>query len=892
MILGTPFPSALKPTPSSQFFEGNKKPGVSPRSGKTKAGKTRAGNIKTRTIHQDSVSFRSPNSLNSPDPSLAKSPMAEDTREKPLSQISEFSLSQGVPLIPSLTVESLNAYCYNPAHQPDDRYVFDKEGKTLAHRVFETQDERLIEAFLGTGFPLYVFDSEGNLPGKLQDNPLGFIPLLTPFKKAYDAKLNAPEGSGFGETEKLALKNQMLLWVNRIHSSAQHYGQKSYLPSTLLEMTLSLFKDLKQNSSPQKTEVSSLESSDLLTKASLLQTTEILLQLGANPNGLAPQRPVPLIEAVQLGNLKLVNLLLKYGANPNQCHLKQEMFSNKPYQKSEIIKHWKAVSPLSAAAQNPDSKNIFSIIQTLLAHGANLNQGEGAASDIFSLALKNNHSALLGLCLDPKNNQTVIHGVLNPTEKDGPTTALGVAIQHHRMDLVDLLLNIGVSPNGPMNKSQNYLHWAVLNQNEGLVKKLLKAGADPNLYPLNHEEEQYGETVKNYFSTPLLIAVAKENESLVDTLIKAGASPNHRYPFESKHHSYAQLPLYEAIYHKRPMSLIHKLLAAGANPSLVDSNFLKLPEKYYHHTVNSISLALIQNNFEAFSLCLEAMKPLGLKKYKAYNAPAFIFHSEPRQMKQVMNLYLDQGAPLNHQDPESVSMTLGFRILFNEWKGNTVLIHPFSVEQMDVLKTLLGYGMKLPVVDETQDKNFEPFKQWLRSLVETDPILHKAQTLNPIQAAVWMGNVKRVKALHEDGDSLTDLTPQGESMVQLALYREKIDVLDYLLSQGAAREKTDLSKTDLSKMDLSMILEKPKALELIQVLAKHHVDLNHPGALGRTLLHLAAKSGNYLLVKALVEAGATPDIKDDMGKTPLMLAQQFERADILNCLKLAVGASK
>jgi ankyrin repeat protein len=41
-----------------------------------------------------------------------------------------------------------------------------------------------------------------------------------------------------------------------------------------------------------------------------------------------------------------------------------------------------------------------------------------------------------------------------------------------------------------------------------------------------------------------------------------------------------------------------------------------------------------------------------------------------------------------------------------------------------------------------------------------------------------------------------------------------------------------------------------------------------PGPLGPTLLHNAIKQGNSVLTKALIQAGANPNRKSDMGKNP------------------------
>ena len=53
---------------------------------------------------------------------------------------------------------------------------------------------------------------------------------------------------------------------------------------------------------------------------------------------------------------------------------------------------------------------------------------------------------------------------------------------------------------------------------------------------------------------------------------------------------------------------------------------------------------------------------------------------------------------------------------------------------------------------------------------------------------------------------------------------------------------------------------------------------------GRSALHEAVESGNLEICRGLLKAGASLKLKDEVGLTPLTLAQQLENPEILKIL--------
>lgn len=66
-------------------------------------------------------------------------------------------------------------------------------------------------------------------------------------------------------------------------------------------------------------------------------------------------------------------------------------------------------------------------------------------------------------------------------------------------------------------------------------------------------------------------------------------------------------------------------------------------------------------------------------------------------------------------------------------------------------------------------------------------------------------------------------------------------------------------------------------LELMDVLLQHDREIDRPNKAGSTPLHLAAQQGNVDLIAYLLSRGARIDSLDGEGKTPKMIAIQYQK---------------
>ena len=73
-------------------------------------------------------------------------------------------------------------------------------------------------------------------------------------------------------------------------------------------------------------------------------------------------------------------------------------------------------------------------------------------------------------------------------------------------------------------------------------------------------------------------------------------------------------------------------------------------------------------------------------------------------------------------------------------------------------------------------------------------------------------------------------------------------------------------------------------LEEVEALLAGGAEINARGDMGRTALHDAVAHGHYEVAKTLLEAGASPLIKDEFNATPIEIAQMYKREAFVRLL--------
>lgn len=154
--------------------------------------------------------------------------------------------------------------------------------------------------------------------------------------------------------------------------------------------------------------------------------------------------------------------------------------------------------------------------------------------------------------------------------------------------------------------------------------------------------------------------------------------------------------------------------------------------------------------------------------------------------------------------------------------------------------------------------------------------------MSDIVRAVRKNNINQVKELIQQGYDINKPDVNGDTALILAAYEGKTDVLKLLLEAGA----------DVTVLDPGM---KATALhaaayagrtESAKLLIEYKIDIDKQGPYnGYTALHDAIWQNNIETAKVIINAGANLNIQSNNGLTPLEMAKNLNRKEILKLIE-------
>ena len=319
-----------------------------------------------------------------------------------------------------------------------------------------------------------------------------------------------------------------------------------------------------------------------------MELAHLYLTAGLSPNTPNKQGQTPLMQAAYNGNLRLVTLLLKMGADATardhsgRSALGYALISGHP----DIIIRLKQLNApggreeqlLQAVAAGNTAeveqfirdglsvKGIDSIgptaaliaalhgrekmLKLLLDNGVIIAQSNKCERRLLNLAVAHNNAEAVNLLIKygaKVHMQGRLHQRLHPSCRYG--TALHEAAAHGHADMVKLLYNYGSS----LKTYRSPLIYAIYSDNPQTVRTLVELGAD--IHGLSKD------SVSLY---PLCVAVDAEKTDMVSLLLELGANPDGR----TKHPSSS--PLFYAM-NRHNAELVRMLLEAGAQADATDN---------------------------------------------------------------------------------------------------------------------------------------------------------------------------------------------------------------------------------------------------------------------------------------------------------------------------------
>ncbi|NXX76393.1 ZDH13 Palmitoyltransferase, partial [Urocolius indicus] len=141
----------------------------------------------------------------------------------------------------------------------------------------------------------------------------------------------------------------------------------------------------------------------------------------------------------------------------------------------------------------------------------------------------------------------------------------------------------------------------------------------------------------------------------------------------------------------------------------------------------------------------------------------------------------------------------------------------------------------------------------------------------PLHWAIRQGHLPMVMLLLKCGADPSLIDGEGFSSIHLAVLFQHMPIVAYLISKGQNVDTTDLN----GQTPLMLAAQKALGPEPTRFLLKFNPSLNAVDNVQKnTALHWAVTSGNISAVDLLLEAGASLDVKNGKGETPLDLAYQ------------------
>ncbi|HEV2330299.1 MAG TPA: ankyrin repeat domain-containing protein [Verrucomicrobiae bacterium] len=234
-----------------------------------------------------------------------------------------------------------------------------------------------------------------------------------------------------------------------------------------------------------------------------VKAADLLLQAGANPNAKSLVTPnlgnlisgfgrvdnfTPLWAAVSMHNAPIVQLLLKYKADPNDIQINNTPVIFSAVDKTNVLKALlnaganpnvtddEGRTPLSFAAQDASP----TAVALLLAAGADPNAGTCDAP--LLCAINNDDTTTADLLLQAGANPNVnglIRGSFKNFHSDGFYTPLWTAVCMNRLPIVQLLLKYKANPDAQTSELPAAIFWVLSNTN--ILQALLDGGANPNV---------------------------------------------------------------------------------------------------------------------------------------------------------------------------------------------------------------------------------------------------------------------------------------------------------------------------------------------------------------------------------------------------------------------------
>lgn len=516
-------------------------------------------------------------------------------------------------------------------------------------------------------------------------------------------------------------------------------------------------------------------------------------------------KKTPLNHAAYWGMTAAIKSLLRIGADP---------YDNQNLASSDI--GW---LPLVQSASQGRTESV----RILLDSDADPNQpGPGRIDTVLWYAAINGYPQIVRALLEKDADPN--HHLLQPPILVELVRSADIPAPM-KVELIDLMVEFGARVDAASGLGKTALMYAIEAGVDSVVARLLELGASVDA---EDEDKQ----------RPLHLAAIQGSETILNLILANN-------PGLDCLDTWGRTPLSYAI---KFANLVRILLEKGANPDLTEfSGFTPLAvsaEEGHSDTV----VALLE-----YGAQVNLQTDAGSGGWTALCIAAEFDHPE------IVKLLVDAGALLSLKNHEGII--------------------PLHMATLSTARVLLQHRKRFNI-DQPDDFKMTPLHRavwWSQSLEYVKLLIDSGANLNlqdhngdtPLETAVCLGKSEVVKILLQEQDcDKSTVSKTGRSPLHsAAALNESLEIVKLLVESGA--DVNQVGRSDVGPSLQAACQNAKTGKEIIEYLLEHGADLHAQAGTRGFAISSAALRGTPETISLLLQRGATVNVKDGMGRTPI-----------------------